>query len=250
MSDANIRRLELEVEAARAKLASDLSRLRSPAAYADFRKNLKHEAQGAKDLIIDQAKSTTQSALQDMVDDVKARAAANPAATLAIGAGIAWRLLRHPPIATALIGAGLFSLLRTPPARVRGNGTADYFSHAKERLKEQATDLAGEVKDQAAVIASDVKDQAFAMAEAVREQSAQLAGASKEKVRQWSAGVEGAVRDVPDRTASLAHQASRATQSLFDQDRRDNLLLGMAGLAVLASLGVAYQRRNAEFDLR
>ena len=26
------------------------------------------------------------------------------------------------------------------------NGTADYFSHAKERLKEQATDLAGEVE--------------------------------------------------------------------------------------------------------
>jgi hypothetical protein len=69
-------------------------------------------------------------------------------------------------------------------------------------------------------------------------------------VRQWSADVEGAVRDVPDHAASLAHQASRATQSLFDQDTRDNLLLGAAGLAVLAALGVAYQRRNAEFDLR
>jgi hypothetical protein len=250
LSDANIRRLELEVEAARAKLATDLSRLRSPVAYADFRKSLKHEAQEAKDLIVDHAKSTTQSAVQGIVDDVKARAAANPAATLAIGAGIAWRVLRHPPIATALIGAGLFSLLRTPPARVRGNGTADYFSHAKERLKEQATDLAGEVKDQAAVIASDVKDQALAMAEAVREQSAQLAGASKERVRQWSTDVEGGVRDVPDRTASLAHQASRDTQSLFDQDTRDNLLLGTAALAVLAALGVAYQRRNTEFDLR
>jgi gas vesicle protein len=138
---------------------------------------------------------------------------------------------------------------------VSGNGTADYFSHAKERLKEQATDLAGEVKDQATVLASDVKDQALAMAEVVKEQSAQLAGASKEKVRQWSADVEGAVRDVPDHAASLAHQASRATQSLFDQalfdqDTRDNLLLGTAGLAVLAALGVAYQRRNAEFDSR
>jgi gas vesicle protein len=250
LSDANIRRLELEVEAARAKLATDLSRLRSPAAYADLRTSLKQEAQEAKDLIVDQAKSTTQSALQDMVDDLKAKAAANPAATLAIGAGIAWRAFRHPPIATALIGAGLFSLLRTPPARVSGNGTADYFSHAKERLKDQATDLAAEVKDQAAVIAGDVKDHAFAMAEAVKEQSAQLAGASKEKVRQWSADVEGAVRDVPDQAASLAHQASRATQSLFDQDTRDSLLLGTASLAVLAALGVAYQRRNAEFDSR
>jgi uncharacterized protein YjbJ (UPF0337 family) len=132
---------------------------------------------------------------------------------------------------------------------VSGNGVADYFSHAKERLKDQATDLAGEVKDQAAVIAGDVKDHAVAMAEAVKEQSAQLAGASKEKVRQWSADVEGAVRAAPDH-ASFAHQASRATQSPFDQDTRDNLLLGTAGLAVLAALGVAYQRRNGEFDSR
>jgi gas vesicle protein len=248
LSDANIRRLELEVEAARAKLATDLSRLRSPAAYADFRKSLKQEVQEAKNSIVDEAKSTTRSALQGMVDDVKERAAANPAATLAIGAGIAWQLFRHPPIATALIGAGLFSLLRTPPVRMSGNGPADYLSQAKERLKEQAADVAGEVKDQASVIAGDVKHDALAMAEALKEQSTELAGAAKEKVRQWSADVEGAVRDVPDHAASLAHQASRATQSLFDQDTRDNLLLGTAGLAVVAALGVAYQRRNAEFD--
>ncbi len=114
MRDANIRRLELEVETARAKLATDLSMLRSPAAYADFRASLKQDAEEVKDLIVDQAKSTTQSTLQGMVDDLKAKAAANPAATLAIGAGIAWRAIHHPPIATALIGAGLFSLLRTP----------------------------------------------------------------------------------------------------------------------------------------
>jgi hypothetical protein len=250
LSDVNIRRLELEVEAARAKLATDLSRLRSPAVYADFRQSLKHEVQETKDLIVDHAKSTTRSALQGMVDDVKERAAANPAATLAIGAGIAWQLFRHPPIATALIGAGLFSLLRTPPVRMGGNGTADYLSHAKERLKEQAADLAGEVKDQAAVIAGDVKDDALAMAEALKEQSTELAGAAKEKAQQWGAGVEDVVRDVPVQAASLAHQASRAAQSLTDQDNRDNLLLGAAGLAVVAALGVAYQRRNAELDSR
>jgi hypothetical protein len=248
LSDANIRRLELEVEAARAKLATDLSRLRSPAVYADFRKSLKQDAQEAKDLIVDQAKSTMQYTLQGMVDDLKAKAAANPAATLAIGAGIAWRVFRHPPIATALIGAGLFSLLRTSPARVSGNGTADYFSHAKERLKEQAADLAGEVRDQAAVIASDVKDHALAMAEAVKEQSAEVASAAKEQVQQWGADVEDAARDVPVKAASLAHKASRATQ--YDRATRDNLLLGTAGLAVVAALGVAYQRRNAEFDSR
>jgi hypothetical protein len=117
-------------------------------------------------------------------------------------------------------------------------------------LKEQAADLAGEVKDQAAIIAGDVKDDALAMAEALKEQSTELAGAAKEKAQQWGAGVEDVVRDVPVQAASLAHQASRAAQSLTDQDNRDNLLLGAAGLAVVAALGVAYQRRNAELDSR
>jgi len=54
-----------------------------------------------------------------MVEDMKAKASENPAATLAISAGLAWRLLRHPPIATALIGAGLFSLLRAALSGVK-----------------------------------------------------------------------------------------------------------------------------------
>jgi hypothetical protein len=91
-----------------------------------------------------------------------------------------------------------------------------------------------------------VKDHALATAEAVKEQSAQLADASKEKVRQWSADIKGAARHVPDHAASLAHQASRVTQSLYDREARDNLLLGTAGLAVVAALGVAYQRRHAD----
>ena len=37
----------------------------------------------------------------------ESQGAENPAATLAIGAGLAWRLLSHPPIATAPISAGL-----------------------------------------------------------------------------------------------------------------------------------------------
>ena len=86
------------------------------------------------------------------------------------------------------------------------------------------------------------------MAEAVKEQSAQVASAAKEQVQQWGADVEDAARDVPVKAASLAHKASRATQ--YDRATRDNLLLGTAGLAVVAALGVAYQRRNAEFDSR
>ena len=110
MSDPRLHQLERNAEAARTKLAGHLATLRSPATYSEFSSELKYEALEMKDALVDKAKSSVQSTIDNFVDDLKARAAANPAAALAIGAGIAWQLIRRPPIATALIGAGLYSL--------------------------------------------------------------------------------------------------------------------------------------------
>src|SRR6185437_14414318 len=63
---------------------------------------------------------------------------ANPSAALAIGAGLAWRLVKHPPLATALIGAGVLSLWRTTPARINDD---DYLGTAQQRLGEQVAML-------------------------------------------------------------------------------------------------------------
>ena len=238
MSNADIGRLERDVEAARAKLVTDLSRLRSPAAFDDFTK-------GATDTIVDQVKMRAQYAWQNVVDDLKAKAAENPAATLAIGAGLAWRLLRHPPIATALIGGGLFSLLRTSSVRIGGSANADYVSHAKQRLRQQATDLGGGLVDRASDIGTELKTEAGAITEAIKEKSAQLADAATDKVQEWAANVGEAVRDVPDQTASLARQVEQSAQN---QDVRDNVLLGIAGVAIFAALGAAYQRRNIDYE--
>src|SRR5215207_2417043 len=103
---------EREVEAARSKLAADLAILSSPATFSEFTNDLKADATDVKDEALAKAKST----VQGIVDDIKARAAENPAAVLAIGAGIAWHLVRHPPITTALVGAGLYSLFKTSPS--------------------------------------------------------------------------------------------------------------------------------------
>jgi hypothetical protein len=236
MSGTSLRQLEHEVEAARAKLASDLSTLRSPAAYSEFTEDLKNEALEVKDTLIQKAKSTVQSAVEGIVEDFKARAASNPAAALAIGAGIAWRLIKRPPIATALIGVGLFSLWRTTPIPANGRDNIDYLSQAKERLKEQASNLAG-----------DVKEQAMEVAGAVKEQATELTGTAKETVQHWGAETRAAgqqaASDFKVRTAAVAHQASGAFDALSDQRVRDNLLLGAAGVAVATALGIAYQRR-------
>lgn len=309
MSDLSLHQLEREVEAARAKLAGDLSALRSPATYSEFTSDLKNDALDVKDALVDRAKSSVASTIEDFVDDLKARAAANPAAALAIGAGIVWRLIQRPPIATALVGAGLYSLFRTNPIQPAQRTNEGYLSLAKDRLGQQASDFAESVKERAvavgeaatektaelaasakdralamgeaatqktAELAANVKDRAMAMGEAVTEKATELAGAATDEAQHWSDEMRSSVRRVAgdatraagNATATLEEMrqssmkaaeraASRATaisdewsqplqEAIGNQESRDKFLLGAAGVAVIAALGIACQRRLSE----
>ena len=114
MSQADLNTMERDVEQARAKLRSNLTRLQSPAALSAFKEDLRAEAHQVGNALAEKTKKAAADGAQSILADLKARAAANPAAALAIGAGLAWRLIHRPPIASALVGIGLFSLLRTP----------------------------------------------------------------------------------------------------------------------------------------
>jgi hypothetical protein len=237
----DLEHLEREVESARSRLANNLSTLTSADTYSAFREDLKDEARNA---------------LSRMVENVKARAAANPAAALAIGAGLTWRLLQRPPITAALIGAGLISLLRTTP--VASNGfERDYYSEGKQRLKQQAAELADTVKDQAVELAGQIKEQASEVAAAasdgVRNLSADVAAGVKDQAASLSRRAYRTFEDGIDSAASASGRVGEITQrtarearyALRDPDVRDNLLLGIAGVAVVAALGIAYQRSDA-----
>src|SRR5215211_6433759 len=94
MTNENLGMLEREVEQARTKLASDLATLRSPNTFSEFGGALKAEALEVKDDVIEKAKATAISTMHRITDDLKAKAAANPGAAVAIGAGLGWRLIR------------------------------------------------------------------------------------------------------------------------------------------------------------
>lgn len=258
MSDRHLEQLEREVEASRAKLNGGLSTLRSPSTYSDLRSDVKNDVIDLKDALFDQAKSSVQTTLEGFVEGLKAKAAANPAAALAIGAGIAWRLVQRPPIATALIGAGLYSLFHTPPTRRASRTTAGYLSLAKDRLDEQASEFVESVKQRAIAIgdsavekttelARNVKDRAVAMGEAVSEGTAELVGAASDQGQHWSNEMRRASTRVADVTHTAAHPGRlRHSYPEPSSDARDTLLLGAAGVAVMAALGMALQRRSTE----
>jgi hypothetical protein len=203
MADPDLSQLESEVEAARAKLDSDLATLRSPTTVAEFTAALKEEALEAKDAVLERAKSVVTSSAAAVVEDLKARATANPAAALAIGTGIAWRLVRHPPIATVLIGAGLLSLFRTVPAHVNGGTNADFLARAKDNLVDQATDAAQLVMDRAVEATETVSQKMTATAARVGQTAQRLTsettGAAGDAVEQvYEMGTEYAERAIND----------------------------------------------------
>jgi hypothetical protein len=276
MPEPSLRQLEQEVEAARAKLADDLETLRSPSTSAEFTESLKHEALEAKDDLLDKAKTSIKTSIQSSIDsfieDVKARAAANPTAALAIGTGLAWRLVRHPPIATALVGAGLWGLFRTQPAYLHGRAGKDYLTYAKNRLVEQASDAAETAKEKAVALGETVSEKAAETAaditDRVQDLTAQATSAAGDAARttkerasaMWSEATETvgqSGRSAHSRAstgmsgaADTVDQVWASTQSsLNDAEARDKFLLGAAGLAVVAALGFACQRRIGEQEL-
>ena len=258
MSDITLRQHEGDVEIARAKLNASLDALRSPETLSTFSDDLKKEARDAKDALVDQAKSAAQSQLNKIVEEMKAKAANNPAAALAIGAGLAWHFLRHPPVATALIGLGAFSLWRTNAGAARGY-SPDYMELGKQRLKEQASEAAGRVKDAAA----EGRDR-------LSEKIGDLKTAAGEKIQDWTAEVKNTVGDIsatlrtdtpsivpgeqdafePGLAKTAAEKVSgafaEARDFVSEQDSRDKLLLGLAGAAVAAALGIACQKRLSD----
>jgi hypothetical protein len=220
----NFHRLESDVEAARAKLARDLTLLRSPQPYRQSGAALKSEAHALS---------------QRILDDLKARAAANPSAALAIGAGMGWRLFKHPPIATALIGVGLLSLWRTKAMPL---GDQDYLATAQRRLGKQVTEAADTVKDYAVDAAVAGREKVGAYARSALETAEYFAASATERAANTLEGAGEAAAHASDRAVNAAKRAT--SHAIADGSLRDQVLLGAAGAAVVAALGIAYQRRK------
>lgn len=234
-----LRKIECEVEEARSRLRSDLQLLSSPRTYVAFKEDLKSEAN---------------TSVYNFVDGLKARAAANPAAALAIGAGIAWRVIERPPIAAALIGAGLFSLFRTTPTESGSFEERDYFAEGRQRLTEQVSDLAEDVRDEAVNMtrsaASHMGDAAGAAAEKMRDFASAATAQAQERASSAGHLASTAIHDAKELAGELPARAGRiikrasltVEEAISDNDTRDILLLGAAGLAVATALGIAFQR--------
>lgn len=292
----SLERCERDVEAARARLAGDLQILRRPETVQSFTRAIKIELMTAKDAAIESAKTSAFGAVSDAVDKLKSKAAANPAALLAIGAGLAWHFVRNPPVVSALVGAGLFSLLKTTAPAVPPE---DFIAHSRERLKEQvgdfsemakataqsaseavsqkvsevrrtgvqaATDMAGAVAGQVAQMTGQLTDQVGERTQQVTQQVTDAASRGIEAAGDMAAQARRMQRDVTDKVVEGVGTATDAIRHAVEGGQRnggawkddaptlvpdaprpqDTILLGIAGVAVAAALGLALQRASNE----
>lgn len=208
--DKSIDELERDVEQARARLAADIAMLRAPETFESAKSGVFDAAYGYRDQMRDKANDYGNG----MLDTWKAKAAANPLAVAAIGAGIAWRLYKHPPITTVLVGLGLASLMRTDP---------DDDSMHPRRLMETASEKAAELKERAAAQVAELRETAV--------------GAMEEKVHEWTAAAEGVVEKAAERVSSIGSSSSppRADgQTPTFAQTRDPEALGVTGSGMRA----------------
>jgi len=245
MSEAELNVLERDVEQARARFAGDLARLRSPATLSNFQDDLWARASETKDDLVDKAKEAATDGVQRLVSDLKEKAAANPAAALAIGAGLAWRLVHRPPIASLLVGIGLYSLWRTTPSEGEGlvPRAADLAGQVKETLQEWsagATENLTQIADKASAAVEETyasaRDTVSKVKTHVTVAADQAAGSAQETMTH-----------IRDQASAAGAKTSAAVRAIApNEEARDNLLLGAAALAVAAAVGIAYQRRSAD----
>ena len=210
-----------------------------PRRCPEVKTELLGQATETKDRLVNSARDKLSAGMQEIWQEAKARAAANPAAALALGAGIAWRLLQRPPVASALVGLGLISLWRTDP-RYPAPGadlaarSREFFEVAKEKAQDTAENVrttAGQARTAASEFMESATESVGAAAQATHE--------AFDQVRQTGEGF------IPAAADRAKHVVGRAVEFTSSDKERDQILLGAAALALAAAVGMAVHRSQS-----
>jgi hypothetical protein len=226
MPHPELDRLEGDVREARRRLKSDLEVLRAPETFSSFKEDVIGEARQSRDDIVANVKEAAANRAERLVADIKERAAANPVAVGAIAAGVAWRILRKPPITTMLVGYGLISLWRTKPGQPAPGAETVY----------RAADLAVEAKEQVEQWGSEAGD-------VIARATDVVVPAVTETVQRWSADVGETVSQATTSARSLMASGSQSLQNIaMDKRERVKVLLVTAAVSLTAALGLTCLR--------
>ena len=244
LPSTDVATLQAEVAQARSRLATDLEKLTAPETFAAAKNEVMQHVDGYKQQILGGARESGEG----FVDGMKRRVAANPIPVAMIGAGLAWRFYRHPPVATILLGAGVAMLMRakTPadpnayrdpyketnpgpyvPGGVAGYGYPVEASAPGTSPIERVGQTASDVADRARDAGERARDMAVDAGAAVSDMASRAAGAASDaadRARTTAADIAGRAASAASDAAGWAQEtASNVTDraSAMASDARD-----------------------------
>jgi ElaB/YqjD/DUF883 family membrane-anchored ribosome-binding protein len=271
--DNDLRRLEREAEAARARLHDTIAEIKDPRTIENAKLEMKHRAEEMKDQIVGYITGAKDTAIEsgrqqgnEFTRKLQRTAIGNPLSVALIGAGIGWHLYKKPPITTALIGAGIWQMVKgwdsTPndtafrdpynrvsprgyvPGGVAGYGYEDEKNIASvtDRMKAAATNLSYEAQtvvagaqDALSGAADRVRDAVGMGADTAQGSMARgsLAHAADDMSRLGAGMAERAGAQVQSTSARVQDMAEDATDRM--RNMADNATDKMRGVAGAAT---------------
>lgn len=262
MNDKHLDELEKDVARARARVMARMEALRRPRLYGDAKAELTTRARTMKDDLVAQARTQATGQATGLVESLKERAAANPAAVLAIGAGLAWQIYKHPPVTTILVGAGLYALLRdksgmhvpryepyggSAPSSYVPGGVAGYgYPVASEP---PAKSLVEQGREMAQAATNRATEWARETGQAVTEKVAGVVDQGRSQVNDWRSAASdmagGMVGDLGQNASEQWERRRRQARAMLPESGNDTLLLGLAAMAVGSALAISMSRRSS-----
>jgi hypothetical protein len=115
-AESDVRSLEREAEALRARLHDTIAQIRDPDTLENAKREMKQRAAQAKEKMVGYMRDARDNAFQSgtsFTHNLQRQAFDHPLPVALICAGLGWRLYKKPPVAAALIGAGLWSMMKT-----------------------------------------------------------------------------------------------------------------------------------------
>jgi len=269
----SLQAIKFETEQTRANLTATVEQLRSTVSEtaSDLRERIRPDAIKAE------VSQYVRSRGEQLLDDLTTAARENPIQAVAVGASVAYPLLRVAraiPIPILMIGAGLFltssktgqSLNQrlTDAAADRASAGREFASGHIDRLNQAVSDrtdrlssAAERFQDRAGTVGASVADRAAD----IRDQGSQAVSAAVANVQDIASSAAEAGRRTMDATKDASLQAARKVRetasdlqervgSTLQQSIEQNpLLVAGAGLVVGALIASALPRSDLEANV-
>jgi hypothetical protein len=232
MADANTRSLQQikrETEQTRAGLTNTVEQLK--ASVAETASDIRHRI--SPDAIKAEVSDYIRSRGEQLMNDVTSAARRNPMQAVAVGASIAYPLLkiaRAIPLPVLMVGAGLF-LAGSKTGQAATQRASDMAADLSDEMVRRAHDLSGQVQDTASSAKNYASDQYERISSAVAGGSSQVKGAanaagasiasSSDKIKESAVAAGAAVSDransLKDDGLRIAGSAASTVQNMASE---------------------------------